>query len=88
MVKLKEIVSTALLTAVQSSYKDDSVLAEMVASSLSLSTNEKFGHYQSNLAMRASKKLKQNPREIASTIVDKISHELFEKIELSPTLQS
>lgn len=36
---------------------------------VTVSTNEKFGHYQCNTAMKLSKALKRNPREVAEAIV-------------------
>lgn len=36
------------------------------------STNEKFGHYQCNTAMKMSKQVGQNPRVVAQAIVDKL----------------
>jgi arginyl-tRNA synthetase len=39
---------------------------------LGLSSNPKFGDYQANMAMGLSKKLGQQPREIAQSIVDRL----------------
>lgn len=51
--------------------------------SISQSTNEKFGHYQCNSAMKLSKELKQNPRQVAQGIVEKIGDSpLIEKLEI------
>lgn len=47
------------------------------------STQEKFGHYQCNSAMKLSKELKQNPRLVAQAIVSTISApELIEKLDI------
>ena len=35
------------------------------------STNEQFGHYQCNSAMKVAKELKASPREIAEKIIEK-----------------
>lgn len=51
--------------------------------SLSPSTNEKFGHYQCNSAMKLVKELKKNPRQIAEEIVQKVGPSpLIEKLEI------
>lgn len=51
--------------------------------SITQSTNEKFGHYQCNSAMKLSKELKQNPRQVAQGIVEKIgTSPLIEKLEI------
>lgn len=47
------------------------------------STQEKFGHYQCNSAMKLSKELKQNPRLVAQAIVSTISApDVIEKMEI------
>lgn len=40
---------------------------------INLSTQEKFGHYQCNSAMKLTSVLKKNPREIAQSIVNHLS---------------
>lgn len=48
------------------------------------STQERFGHYQCNSAMKIGKALKKNPREVAADIVKAISLEpLIESLELA-----
>lgn len=47
------------------------------------STNEKFGHYQCNSAMKFSKILKKSPREVAEGIVKGLKDHFFEKIEIA-----
>ena len=74
----------------------EKVLAAMVAAGLpedtnpavSQSTKPQFGDYQANGVMGAAKKLKANPRELATKVVDALSPELVdsgiaEKIELA-----
>ncbi|NGX61138.1 MAG: Arginine--tRNA ligase [Chlamydiae bacterium] len=46
-------------------------------------TQEKFGHYQCNSAMKWAKVLKKVPREIAEAVVASMNHEPFEKIEVA-----
>lgn len=49
------------------------------------STNDKFGHYQCNTAMKISKNLKKNPREVAEHIVANIDkkNNLISKLEIA-----
>lgn len=61
---LHEKFRTALLAAYPSLSETDGVPVE-----ISQSTQEKFGHYQCNSAMKLVKKLQKNPREIAQQIV-------------------
>lgn len=47
------------------------------------STQEKFGHYQCNSAMKLGKLLKKNPRQVAETIVGILKTEgLIEKVDI------
>lgn len=43
-----------------------------IPTEITLSTNEKFGHYQCNSAMKLSKSLKLNPRQIAEKIISSL----------------
>lgn len=49
------------------------------------STNDKFGHYQCNTAMKISKSLQQNPRQVAEQIVSHLdpSNPLISKTEIA-----
>lgn len=49
------------------------------------STQDKFGHYQCNSAMKLAKPLQKNPREIAQLIVKELDKDtkLFEKLEVA-----
>lgn len=42
---------------------------EEIPLEVTASTNEKFGHYQCNSAMKLAKMLKQNPRQVAEAII-------------------
>lgn len=47
-------------------------------------TDERFGHFQSNLAMVGAKQLKRNPRELAAELVTEFeSTALFSKVEIA-----
>ncbi len=51
---------------------------------ISEATKTEFGDFQFNGAMALAKKLKKNPREIATTIVDKIKdNPIFSKVEIA-----
>jgi len=45
--------------------------------------DEQFGDYATNVALRFSKKIGQNPRDIAQKIVDNLSHEGVSKAEVA-----
>jgi arginyl-tRNA synthetase len=47
------------------------------------STQEEFGHYQCNSALRLAKSLKANPRAIAQKIVDKFEAPFCSKVEIA-----
>lgn len=48
------------------------------------STNEQFGHYQCNSAMKVAKELKTNPRKVAEEIVEKWEKDgVIEKLEVA-----
>lgn len=46
-------------------------------------TDEQFGDYATNVALRLSKKVGQNPREVAQKIADSIKDNLIEKVEVA-----
>lgn len=58
--------------------------SEEVDVDITQSKQEKFGHYQCNMAMRLAKPLKLNPRQIAQNIVDQVDQgEIIEKLEIA-----
>ncbi len=65
------------------------ILKELVGDSaptadITQSTNEQFGHYQCNSAMKVAKELKSSPRKIAEQIVDKWKSDgVIEKLEVA-----
>lgn len=50
---------------------------------MSPSTQEEFGHYQCNSALRLSKLLRQNPRAVAQKIVDHFDSTICSKVEIA-----
>lgn len=63
---LKEIFHSALIAAFPQ-LENESVYVDVVQSK-----QEKFGHYQCNLAMKLAKPLQINPRQIAQHVADKV----------------
>ncbi|MCB1115988.1 MAG: arginine--tRNA ligase [Chlamydiia bacterium] len=58
--------------------------AEAPPADVTQSTNEQFGHYQCNSAMKVAKELKKNPRAIAEEIVEKWEKDaIIEKLEVA-----
>lgn len=53
------------------------------AMQITLATQEKFGHYQCNSAMKLAKAARKSPREIATGIVEKIPEGIFSSIEIA-----
>lgn len=48
------------------------------------SKQDKFGHYQCNMAMRLAKELKKNPREVAQNIIDHVDNTaLIQSLEIA-----
>ncbi|MFQ5729358.1 MAG: arginine--tRNA ligase [Waddliaceae bacterium] len=48
------------------------------------STQQKFGHYQCNTAMKLTKQLKQNPRQIADAVINHVdTHPQIAKLEIA-----
>lgn len=50
---------------------------------VTVATQESFGHYQCNGAMKLAKKAKKGPREIAQAITEHIPTGIFESIEIA-----
>jgi arginyl-tRNA synthetase len=61
----------------------DSLSPEEQNADMSPSTQEEFGHYQCNSALRLSKILKQNPRAIAQKIIDHFEPKMCSKVEIA-----
>lgn len=77
---LTEKFKSALLEAYPELNNDENELPIEVVQS----TQEKFGDYQCNTAMRLTKQLKQNPRQIAETITKHIALQpQIEKLEIA-----
>ncbi len=77
MQTVKQILTEKFIQALNMAYPhivDPTDLIEVT-----ISTNLKFGHYQCNSAMRLTKKLGAQPREIAAKLIDNfdVSHDKF-----------
>ncbi|MCP5492391.1 MAG: arginine--tRNA ligase [Chlamydiales bacterium] len=64
--------------AISAAIASDYQLAEITQS-----TQEKFGHYQCNSALKLAKELKVNPRELAQKIASGMECEQIEKLEIA-----
>lgn len=76
-----------ILSQLKSRFQNAVALAfptmEIALIEITQSTNEKFGHYQCNSAMKIGKLLKKNPREIALEIVEKLdTKDLIDKVNI------
>lgn len=47
------------------------------------STNEQFGHYQCNAAMKLAKPLQQSPRKVAEALVNAVNADGIERLEIA-----
>lgn len=80
-----------LLTQLKFLFKEATLLAfpnqldgSALVIDLTPSTNEKFGHYQFNSAMKLSKELKRNPRQVAEQIIAALTpNDLIEQVEIA-----
>jgi arginyl-tRNA synthetase len=71
---LGDLFSQALLKA----YPALGDMRSAIIAEIAPSTQEKFGHYQCNIAMKLTKQLQQSPRDIAGTIVKQIDTSIQE----------
>ena len=62
-----------LLASIVSDAMTKAGLPEGTNPAISLSTKPQFGDYQANGVMGAAKKLKTNPRELATTVVEQLT---------------
>lgn len=74
---IKNILRSAALKALPT------IPPEQLEIEITLATQEKFGHYQCNSAMKWSKLLKQPPREIAQQVLGHLDHTPFLFVELA-----
>ncbi|MCH9627301.1 MAG: Arginine--tRNA ligase [Chlamydiales bacterium] len=81
MKPLIETVEQAVTKAAYAAFPE--VPVEELQMHLTPATQEKFGHYQCNSAMRLAKSLKKAPREIAGAIVEQLERALFEEVEIA-----
>ncbi len=81
MKSVLEQISEKLISALQSL---ESSIQDDVDPMIRLTTDKKFGDYQSNVAMGLAKKLKKNPRELAQNIISCLDlGEICEKVEIA-----
>ena len=82
---LKEYASQAIQKAFGNDVRE---IAEFLPAEVTQSTQEKFGHYQCNSALKIAKKLKQNPRTVAESLLVSLKEvqekeAIFESLELA-----
>lgn len=80
---LIQLIRNTFFEAIISGFPNSQFDIKMIE--ITQSTQEKFGHYQFNSAMKLAKTLGKNPREIAQMIVAQISpsNEFIEKLEIA-----
>lgn len=84
----KIIAMNTILSELQNRFTTAGILAfpeikDTLPIDITQSTQEKFGHYQCNSAMKIGKQLKKNPRQVATELIQKlVSDDLIEKIEI------
>lgn len=71
MITILNELTQKFLEATQAAFPDVTIAPNLVE--ITQSTQEKFGHYQCNSAMKLSGLLKKNPREIAQNIVNHLN---------------
>ena len=80
---VKEIIIESLCHAFTRAFPYQSGIDAEVSQSVTISTQEHFGHYQCNAAMRLAKRLKLNPRQIAESCLAFIENTAIEKCEVA-----
>lgn len=80
MESLKQILEKILVEAFHSAFPG---CADSCTINVTVATQEKFGHYQCNSAMKLAKSLGRSPKDIASALVKKIPTHVFESIEIA-----
>ena len=85
LMNLASQLSALLQTAVKNSFPQDDVLNIIEKLCVTPASRPQFGHYQFNHAMQLAKILKQNPHQVANTIIDNINDptNIFAKLEIA-----
>jgi arginyl-tRNA synthetase len=85
MENLSTILQEKVTAIIRDLYKTEEISA-LLPAEVTQSTQEEFGHYQCNSAMKIAKVLKQSPRVIAQKIADQLEEKkdnLLETIEVA-----
>lgn len=78
---LTDVVTDLLYEAVEKSFPGEVDKTDLA---VQFTKDIKFGHLQSNIALVSSKKLRKNPREIATSITESINNpNIIEKVEIA-----
>jgi arginyl-tRNA synthetase len=81
MLTLIETIEKLLTESAQQAFPE--LPAAEIQMDVTEATQEKFGHYQCNSAMRLAKRAKKSPKEIAEAIAERIPTGIFESIEIA-----
>ncbi len=84
MKTIKQVIVATLLEAFTEVYPDAGIIESDIE--VTRSTQDIFGHYQCNSAMKLAKKLQSNPREIAQSVQKSLSDKAesnWEKVEIA-----
>lgn len=85
MKSLLSLLQTKFYTATVKAFPDLLEQNQAIPTEVTVSTNEKFGHYQCNSAMKLTKLLKQPPQKIAEQIIASLdqSDGMISKLEIA-----
>jgi len=75
MKSIIEVLVDKFCLAVQGAFPEEDIESLISFVEVTQSTQEKFGHYQCNAAMKLAKLLKTNPRAIADALVEKVDRQ-------------
>ena len=78
---MKNIIKLLIKKSLDKNYKDNNISIEKIE--VNLCKDKKFGDYSSNIAMKYSSEYKENPKDFARTIINKINNDNISKIEIA-----
>ncbi|GAB4193681.1 MAG: arginine--tRNA ligase [Simkaniaceae bacterium] len=81
MKNLSSILQREFSEAIQRTYSDAMELSGHLPAEVVQSTQEQFGHYQCNSALRIGKELKRNPQAVAKEIISNLDADLVKIVE-------
>ena len=78
---MKNTIKDLIKESLDKNYKDNNISIEKIE--VNLCKDKKFGDYSSNIAMKYASIYKENPKDFAKTIINKISNNNISKIEIA-----